>query len=41
MVVSIDSLGLHGIDGYGVRVECDLGGGLPGGVFGGLPVAGG
>ena len=39
MVVSIDSLGLHGIDGYGVRVECDLAGGLPAFEIVGLPDA--
>ena len=27
MVVCVDSLGLQGIEGYGVRVECDLAGG--------------
>ena len=39
MVVSIDSLGLHGIDGYGVWVECDLAGGLPAFEIVGLPDA--
>ena len=39
MVVSIDYLGLHGIDGYGVRVECDLAGGLPAFEIVGLPDA--
>lgn len=39
MVVSIDSLGLHGIEGYGVRVECDLAGGLPAFEIVGLPDA--
>lgn len=39
MVVCVDSLGLHGIDGYGVRVECDLSGGLPAFELVGLPDA--
>lgn len=39
MVVCVDSLGLHGIDGYGVRVECDLSGGLPAFDLVGLPDA--
>ena len=37
MVVCVNSLGLHGIDGYGVRVECDLSGGLPAFDLVGLP----
>ena len=39
MVVAIQSLGLHGIEGYGVRVECDLSGGLPAFDIVGLPDA--
>ncbi len=39
MVVSVQSLGLQGIDGYGVTVECDLAGGLPGFEIVGLPDA--
>ena len=39
MVVCVDSLGLHGIDGYPVRVECDLSGGLPAFDLVGLPDA--
>ena len=39
MVVCVNSLGLHGIDGYGVRVECDLSGGLPAFDLVGLPDA--
>ena len=39
MVVCVDSLGLHGIDGYAVRVECDLSGGLPAFELVGLPDA--
>ena len=39
MVVCVDSLGLQGIEGYGVRVECDLAGGLPAFELVGLPDA--
>ncbi len=39
MVVCVDSLGLQGIGGYGVRVECDLAGGLPAFELVGLPDA--
>ena len=39
MVVCVDSLGLHGIQGYRVRVECDLSGGLPAFDLVGLPDA--
>ena len=39
MVVCVDSLGLHGIQGYGVQVECDLSGGLPAFDLVGLPDA--
>ncbi|MBR1780805.1 MAG: YifB family Mg chelatase-like AAA ATPase [Oscillospiraceae bacterium] len=39
MVVNIHSLGLHGIDGYDVQVECDLSGGLPAFELVGLPDA--
>ena len=39
MVVCVDSLGLQGIEGYGVRVECDLAGGLPALELVGLPDA--
>ena len=39
MVVCVDSLGLQGIQGYGVRVECDLSGGLPAFDLVGLPDA--
>ena len=39
MVVCVDSLGLHGIDGYAVQVECDLSGGLPAFELVGLPDA--
>ena len=39
MVVCVDSLGLHGIDGYPVQVECDLSGGLPAFDLVGLPDA--
>lgn len=39
MVVCIHSLGLHGIEGYPVEVECDLSGGLPAFDLVGLPDA--
>ena len=39
MVVTIRSLGLFGIDGYPVQVECDLSGGLPAFDVVGLPDA--
>ena len=39
MVVSIRSLGLSGIAGYGVVVECALSGGLPAFDVVGLPDA--
>ena len=39
MVVAIHSLGLLGISGYGVQVECDLSGGLPAFELVGLPDA--
>lgn len=39
MVVTVPSLGLHGINGYGVQVECDLSGGLPAFDLVGLPDA--
>lgn len=37
MVVSVRSLGLHGIAGYEVRAECFLSGGLPAFDIVGLP----
>ena len=39
MVCNIRSLGLHGISGYEVSVECDLSGGLPAFTVVGLPDA--
>ena len=39
MVCNIRSLGLHGITGYEVSVECDLSGGLPAFSVVGLPDA--
>lgn len=39
MVVCVHSLGLHGIEGYPVEVECDLSGGLPAFDLVGLPDA--
>ena len=39
MVVCVDSLGLQGIQGYRVRVECDLSSGLPAFDLVGLPDA--
>lgn len=39
MVVSILSLGLHGVSGYPVTAECDLSGGLPNFTVVGLPDA--
>ena len=37
MVQSIQSLGLHGVNGYRVAAECDLSGGLPAFTVVGLP----
>lgn len=39
MVYPVQSLGLHGITGYPVSVECDLSGGLPAFTIVGLPDA--
>ena len=39
MVQSIQSLGLHGVNGYRVAAECDLSGGLPAFTVVGLPDA--
>ena len=39
MVYQVRSLGLHGVEGYEVRVECDLSGGLPAFDLVGLPDA--
>ena len=39
MVYPVQSLGLHGITGYPVSVECDLSGGLPAFTVVGLPDA--
>lgn len=39
MVCSIRSLGLHGVSGYPVSVECDLSSGLPAFTVVGLPDA--
>ena len=39
MVYSIHSLGLHGVAGYPVSVECDLSNGLPAFTVVGLPDA--
>ena len=41
MVYPVQSLGLHGITGYPVSVECDLSGGLPAFTVVGLPGRGG
>ena len=37
MVVNVRSLGIHGISGYEVSVECDVARGLPGFEVVGLP----
>ena len=39
MVYNVRSLGLHGIAGYSVSVECDLSSGLPAFTIVGLPDA--
>ena len=39
MVYPVHSLGLHGITGYPVSVECDLSSGLPAFTVVGLPDA--
>lgn len=41
MVSSVRSLGLYGVSGYEVKVECDISGGLPAFDVVGLPGRGG